>query len=113
VPTSLPPHFAFQSFSITGSPVGLDVSITDKRLLKDPNKALAYEVSFDTHYLKGTCSSRSRGTLSVGGRTVYTDGATVWQCVRSARGRQVLTSAHGRLAAAALGALVVSARPVR
>jgi hypothetical protein len=113
VPTRLPAHFAFESYSVTGSPLGLDVSLADQRFLKTPTQARLYEISFDTSYSRGSCSSRSRKTLRVGGRTVYSDGTTVWQCVRTSRGRLVRTSAHGRLGATALAALVVSARPVQ
>jgi hypothetical protein len=113
VPTSLPAHFAFESYSVTGSPLGLDVSLTDQRFLKTPTQARVYEISFDTAFFKGSCSSGSRKTLRVGSSRVYSDGTTVWRCLRTSRGRLVRTSAHGRLAATALAALVVSARPVR
>jgi hypothetical protein len=113
VPTRLPSHYAFESYSVTGSPVGLDVSLLDQRLLRTPARARVSEVSFDTAYVKGRCSSKSRKILRVGSSRVYSDGTTVWQCSRTPRGRLVRTSAHGRLAPAALAALVVSARPVR
>jgi hypothetical protein len=113
VPTSLPARFAFESYSVEGGPLGLDVSFTDQRFLKTPAQARVHEISFDTAYFKGSCSSRSRTTLRLGGTRVYSDGTTVWRCVRTVRGRLVRTSAHGRLAVAALAALVVSARPVR
>ena len=113
VPTSLPTHFAFESYSVTGSPLGLDVSLADQRFLKTPTQARVHEISFDTAYFKGSCSSRSRKTFRVGSSTVYSDGQTLWRCLRTSRGRLVKTSAHGRLAATELAALVVSARPVR
>jgi hypothetical protein len=113
VPTSLPPHYAFESYSVTGSPAGLDVSLTDQRFLKNREQARLHEISFDTAYFRGSCSSRSRTTLRVGGSRIYSDGTTVWRCLRASRDRLVRTSAHGPLAAAALAALVVSARPVR
>jgi len=113
VPTSLPAHFAFESYSVSGSPLGLDVSLIDQRFLTTRAQARLHEISFDTAYLEGSCSSRSRKTLRVGSRTFYSDGTTVWRCLRTSRGRLVRTSAHGPLAATALAALVVSARPVR
>jgi hypothetical protein len=116
VPTSLPAHYAFESFSVTGSPLGLDVSMTDQRFVQTPTQARVHEISFDTTYFKGLparCSSGSRRTVEVGGRSVYSTGQSVWRCLRSSHGRVVRASAHGRLAVAALAALVVSARPVR
>ena len=113
VPTAAPAHYAFESYSVSGSPVGLDVSLIDQRLLKNQNKARQYEISFDTTYLRGRCASRSRTTLRIGGTRVYSDGTTVWRCVRTSRRRLVKTSANGRLAVAKLAVLVVSARPAR
>jgi hypothetical protein len=113
VPTSLPAHYAFESFSVTGSPFGLDVSLTDQRFLKTRAQARLHEISFDTEYLKGSCASRSRKTLRVGGGRIYSDGTTVWRCLRTSRGRLVKASAHGPLAATQLAVLIVSARPVR
>jgi len=112
VPTSLPPHFAFESFSITGSPLGIDVSLTDQRFLKTPTAARVHEISFDAAYFKGTCSRNSRQTLRVASEAVYTDGKTVWRCVRTSKGHLVRMSAHGLLANTALAVLVASARPV-
>src|SRR5215510_12494842 len=36
VPTSLPAHYAFESYSVSGFPLGLDVSLIDERFLKTP-----------------------------------------------------------------------------
>jgi hypothetical protein len=112
VPTSLPAHFAFESYSVTGTPPGLDVSFADRRFLDTPTRARAHEISFDTDYFKGSCPARSRKTFQVGGTTVYADGTSVWRCLRAARGRVVRTTAHGHLTPAALAILVASARPV-
>ena len=71
------------------------------------------EISFDTAYLEGSCSSRSQKTLRIGSNRVYSDGTTVSRCLRTSRGRFVKASAHGPLAPTALAVLVVSARPVR
>jgi hypothetical protein len=116
VPTALPPHFGFESFSVTGTPPGLDVSLTDQRFIKTPKQAIQHEVLYDSAYLKGaadSCSSRSRKTLQVNGSTVYSDGKTVWRCLRSSRGRLVKTSAHGHLGESALASLVASVDAVR
>jgi hypothetical protein len=112
VPTSLPAHFAFESYSVTGTPPGLDVSFADRRFLDTPTHARLHEISFDTDYLKGSCPTRSRKTFQVGRTTVYTTGTTVWRCRATTRGRFVRTSARGHLAPAALAILVASARPV-
>jgi hypothetical protein len=113
VPTNLPSHYAFESYSVTGSPLSLNVSLLDQRLLKTPARARESQVSFDTAYFKRPCSSKSRETLRVGGSKVYSDGATVWRCSVTSLGRQIKASAHGRLSPRALAALVVSARPAR
>ena len=116
VPTRLPAHFAFESFSVTGSPPGLDVSLADQRFLKTREQARQHEISFDTAYFKGAlrrCSSSSRKTFRVGSSTVYSDGKTVWRCVRTTSGRAVKTSANGPLAVTALATLVASAEVVR
>jgi hypothetical protein len=115
VPTRLPPHFVFESFSVTGAPKGLDVSLTDQRYVGNPAKARIHEISFDTAYLEqqiATCSRKARRTLHVAGRPVYSDGSTVWRCLRAKDGRTVIVSAHGFLPADALAVLVTSARPV-
>ncbi len=113
VPTTLPKHYAFESFSVTGSPLGVDVSLTDQRFLKNPTIARLHEISFDAAYFKGTCSAKSRQTLRVASRAVYTDGTSVWRCTRTPKGHLVRMSAHGRLADTALALLVASAQPVR
>jgi hypothetical protein len=116
VPTRLPAHFAFESFSVTGSPPGLDVSLLDQRFLKTQAQARQHEISFDTAYFKGalrSCSSSSRKTFRVDSSTVYSDGKTVWRCLRTTSGRVVRTSANGRLAQTALATLVASVQVVR
>jgi hypothetical protein len=113
VPTALPAHFAFESYSVEASPPGFDISLTDKRFLKTPTQARAHEISLDTAYFNGRCSSRSRRTLPAGSSTVFSDGKTVWRCLRTPRGRLVRLSAHGRLAATALAALIASVRRVQ
>ena len=116
VPTSVPAHFAYESYSVTGSPPGLDVSLVDQRYVRNPKQAPLHAISFDSAYFKGalgSCSSRSRKTLRVGSATVYSDGTTVWRCLRTSRGRVVRTSANGRLAQSALAAFVMSARRVK
>ena len=113
VPTSLPPHFAFESFSVTGSPLGIDVSLTDQRYLKTPTVARLHEISFDAAYFKGTCSAKSRQTLRVESQAVYTDGQNVWRCLRTSKGHLVRMSAHGRLDDKELAVLVASAQPVK
>jgi len=115
VPTSAPAHFGFESYSVSGSPPGLDVSLTDTRFRKTEAQTLQHEISFDSAYFTRPlrlCASGSRETLKVGGHVLYSDGGSVWRCLRSARGRVVITAAHGHLGLPALGALVVSARPV-
>ena len=116
VPTRLPAHFAFESFSVTGSPVGLEISLADQRFLKTPAEARLHEITLGTAYLKGglaRCGSSARKTLRAGSMTVYSDGTSVWRCLRGSRGRIVKASARGRLADTALATLVASARPVR
>ena len=116
VPTRLPAHFAFESFSVTGSPLGLDIALADQRFVKTSAEARAHEISFDAAYFKGDparCSSNSRKTLRVGSNTVYSNGTSVWRCLRTSRGRLVKASARGGLTETSLAALVVSAVPVR
>jgi hypothetical protein len=115
VPTRLPSHYAFESFSVTGTPPGLDVSLVDQRYLADPTQARVREISFDTAYYNrppGTCGRRANRALRLGHTTVYSDGSVVWRCLSTPRGRVVTVSAHGRLAPAALAALIASAQPV-
>ena len=116
VPTSLPAHFAFESYSVTGSPPGLDVALVDQRFLKTPRLATLHAINYDNAYFEGglgSCSSGSRKTLRVDSGMVYSDGTTVWRCLRTSRGRVVRTSANGRLAESALAKFVASARPVQ
>src|SRR5262245_33935804 len=113
VPTRAPAHYAFESSSVTGDPPGLNLSLADRRHLKNPTEARRYEIAYDTEYLHGRCSAHSRKTLRAGGTPVYSDGTTVWRCLRGSRGRLVKASAHGPLGQRALAALVASARPAR
>lgn len=115
VPTQVPPHFAFASFSVTGTPRGLDVSFADRRYAGNPTKARVQEISFDTAYFEPTiasCSRRARRTLHISGRAVFSDGSRVWRCVRVREGRVIVASAHGLMSVGALAVLVASARPV-
>jgi len=115
VPTRLPPHFAFASFSVTGTPRGLDVSFADQRYAGNPTKARVHEISFDTAFFErtiATCSRRARRTLHVSGGAVFSDGSRVWRCVRARDGRVIVASAHGLMPVGALAGLVASARPV-
>jgi hypothetical protein len=115
VPTSVPRHFAFESYSVTSSPPGLEVTFVDQRFLKTQAEARRHEIGFETAYFKGalrSCSSGSRRSVRLGRTTVYSDGTTVWRCARTASGRVVRTSASGRLAESALAAFVVSAAAV-
>src|SRR5207302_2783517 len=50
LPTSLPAHIVFQSYSVTGSPFGLDVTFTDRRFLKTATEARTHEISVDNAY---------------------------------------------------------------
>ena len=116
VPTVAPAHFGYESYSVSGSPPGLDVSLTDKRFRKTQAEALAHEISFDSAYLKGTvrsCSNGARETVKVGRKLLYSNGGSVWRCFRTARGRVVITAAHGHLSLPGLAALVASARAVQ
>jgi hypothetical protein len=115
VPTRLPAHFGFESFSVTASPIGLDVSLTDRRLRGDVTKARTYEISFDDAYFTEplkACASKASRTLRVNGTRVFSDGSSVWRCIRTPRGRLARISAHGRLPAKGLAVLVASARAV-
>ena len=116
VPTRLPAHFAFESFSVRGSPVGLEISLADQRFLRTPTEARLHEINLATAYFDGglaRCSSSSRKTLRIRSMTVYSDKRSVWRCLRTSRGRIVKASAHGPLANTALATLVASERPVR
>ncbi len=113
VPTRLPAHYAFESYTVTGTPPGIDVSFTDQRFLKTDAIARAHEISFDTSYHRGapaTCGAKSRKTLRVTGVPVYSGQGTVWRCVSAAHGRVVQLTASGHAPAAALALLVASAR---
>jgi hypothetical protein len=111
LPTRVPPHYAFESYSVTGSPPGINVSLTDLRHVASPAESIRYEISYDTEYHAGRCAAGSRKTLRIGEVPVYSDDTTVWRCVKGKRGRLVKASAHGRLGRNALAALVASARP--
>jgi hypothetical protein len=115
VPTRLPTHFAFESFSVTGTPTGLDISLTDQRYVGNPTKTRIHEISFDTAYFEqkiAACARKARRTLYVAGSAVYSDGSTVWRCLRARDGRVVTASAHGLVPTNLLAELVAAARPV-
>lgn len=113
-PARLPAHYAYESFSVTGSPPGLDVSFADGRFIANPTVMRVHEISFDTSFLgrAASCGSGSRGTLQVSGVRVYSRAEEVWRCLVSSRGKKIRLSASGRLPAASLALLIVSARPL-
>jgi hypothetical protein len=113
VPTRVPPHYAFESYSITGDPPGLNVSFADQRLIASSTKTHEHEISFDTSYLaRGrACSAQAKRNLRVAGTTIYVAGTTVWRCVKAQRGRVVKEAASGRASTGALALVVASARP--
>jgi hypothetical protein len=114
IPTRLPPHYAFESYSVTGQPLGLDVSFADQRQIKDPNKTHELEISFDSSYLKGAlgaCGAKARRTIRVGGTGVFVSGTTVWRCLPAGKDRSVRVAATGKLAPGSLAVLVAYARP--
>jgi hypothetical protein len=116
-PTRLPPHYAYESFSVTGSPAGLDLSFADQRLISNPTKMREHEISFDTSYVPNrarTCPAEARNTLQSGGTTLYFDKASVWRCVSTAHGHMVKESVNGSgiVPRASLAVLVASAVPI-
>ena len=114
-PTRLPAHYAYESFSVTGTPAGLDLSYADQRFTANPTILRVHEISFDTSYLPKhatTCARPGTSTLRVSGMTIYYDKSLVWRCTRTPHGRLVEESANGRLPRAALASLVASAAPL-
>ncbi len=114
VPTRLPRHFAYESYSVTGSPMALDVSFADRRFMATSDQAREHGISFNASYFKqalSRCGTGARKTFRVAGVKVYSDGATVWRCVLT-RGRVVKEAANGRAADTALAMLVLYARPI-
>jgi hypothetical protein len=114
VPTALPPHFVFDSYSLTATPAGLDVSFADRRLFSNERATRSHEISFDTAYFTGAlrrCGAGAKRTLRLGGRVVFVRGSTAWLCARSGR-RIVKASATGVATGEALARLVASARPI-
>src|SRR5271154_576086 len=59
-PTRLPSRFTFQSYSVTGTPLDLDLAFVDGRFTSNAKKILQHEIAFDVGYLgKKVCSSGS------------------------------------------------------
>jgi len=115
LPVHLPSHYAYESFSVTGSPASLDVSFADGRFIATPSETRLHEISFDTSYAHGSatsCSKGSRATVRVSGVLLYSRSGEVWRCIVAARGGAVIkVSASGRIPAATLALLLVSVRP--
>ncbi len=114
VPTRLPRHYAFESYSVTAHPLGLDVSFADQRFINDPTKTHEYEISFDTSYVSGSapnCSANAKRTSRVAGTTVYIAGNTVWHCAETQRGKLLKDTANGRTSHTNLALIVLSVRP--
>jgi len=111
-PTRAPSHYAFESYSVTGSPPGLDLAFSDTRFSANPTEMREHEISFDASFVtKRSCADEATKRLHVGGTTVYTQAHLVWRCVAIRGGRLVRESASGPAPAATLAVLVAYARP--
>ncbi len=111
-PARLPAHFAFESYSVSGSPLNLDLSFRNLHFIANPDVMRVHEVSFDASYLAGgSCGAGAHGTAKIGGVTVYESAKKVWRCLRSARGHNVKVEASGPAPLSSLGILVAYARP--
>jgi hypothetical protein len=110
-PTRAPLHYVFESYSVTGSPPGLDLAFSDTRFIANPTEMREHEITFDTSFLnKRSCVDGATKHLHVGGTTIYDAGHLVWRCVTIAGGRLVRESASGPASAATLAVLVAYAR---
>jgi len=111
-PTRLPTRYAYQSYSVTGAPLGLDLAFIDPHYTSNATKIHKHEITFDVGYQgKAPCSSGSHGVFRVGGLRLFRTNTMVWRCVQSAGGKKVKESATGNVGAAKLAVLVASARP--
>jgi len=109
-PTRLPAHYAFDSYSVSGSPASLNVTFADKRFEATSAQLGRHAVSYDVSYFRGKrCSDGASHSLRLDGVTLYEDANLVWRCVPA--GRHVLVeSAHGRASKSSLAVIVASAR---
>ena len=111
-PTRLPPHFGFESYSVGGSPAGLNVTFLDQRFAATPAQAHAHEFSLDVGYLAhGTsCNAGAKTTARIVGVTVYSNAARAWRCFATGHGRIARAVVSGNATRAALAAVVASVR---
>ena len=118
VPTRAPRHYAFESYSITGSPTSLEIVFSDQRFISTATLARKHEIEFTASYVKGPLSSCAAGalkTLALTGGPVYWNGTSAWRCVlvSPGRGRLLKLSATGAaVASAALADTVNSAKHI-
>jgi hypothetical protein len=115
VPTLAPAHFQFMSYSVSGSPPGLNVSFADARYSTTAASARAHAISYESTYFTGgptRCGASSDETLRVHGEPVYVSSQSVWRCLTGPHGRVLKLSASGAATANQLAALLVSARRI-
>jgi hypothetical protein len=110
-PTRLPAHYAYDSYSVTGSPPSFNVTFADKRFEASSAQLGQHALSFDASYFRGKqCANGASETLRVGGIKLYADATLVWRCIATPH-HVVVESAHGRAAKASLAIIVAYARP--
>jgi hypothetical protein len=118
-PTRLPVHYQYESFSISGSPAGIDLTYVDQRFLKDATIAHQHEIGFDSGYLGGPsrCASGSRTSFRENGTVIYAGAPggvkSVWRCVAGSHGRDVKLSAHGPVPDRELAVLLLAPRAMK
>ena len=111
LPTRLPTRYAYQSYSVTGTPLDLDLAFVDQQYTSNSTKIREHEILFDVTYLgKAPCSRGSQGVMTAQGMRLFHTRTKVWRCVASASGKQVKETATGNIGSTKLAVLVTSAK---
>jgi hypothetical protein len=105
VPTRLPFHYRYRSFTVAPGTAKVTLRFTDSRFAPSPTRTLTFTAS---RFTGTSCGAGKLKTLQLAGNKVYWDGTRAWRCqdgvILAAVGANLPDSALGRVVASALRA---------
>jgi hypothetical protein len=106
VPTRLPFHYRYRSFSVAPGTAKVTLRFADNRFAPSPTRTVTFTAS---RFTGARCAAGKRKTLQLAGNKVYWDGTRAWRC----QGGVILAAVGANLPDSALGRVVASALRAR